>query len=289
MITSTSTTRKLPAGRVVALLSVIGTALAMGLLERYGATTSREVSDTYATLATPAPYTFSMWGMVYATLVTFCLVGFDPSMRASLLFDRLTVPIVTMSVLATGWVVAFHAHALFLSLLVMAAFVAIATIAFRMTHAAVENREIGVFATAPFSLLLGWLCVAAVANVAAFLVSLGAPATGEIPEIVTIVALGVLAFAATLVAQRKDDFVFPTAVGWGMFGILVARQYDAPKVAVVALFGALVVGSAATSAATDRIADRVELPTLDREKKPRRRSLGDRMRESFPSLRDSRV
>ncbi len=269
---TTASNDRLPAGRIFALLAVFGTALFMGLLERYGSTSSREVSDTYASLATPAGYTFSIWGIVFAALVVFCLASLDPTNRRVALFDRLSIPIVSMSILASAWVLAFHLHELVLSLVVMTVFVGVAAMAFQVAHAAVNRRESAVYATAPFSLLLGWLAVAAVANVAVLAVSLGAPSVGEGPEIVTLVALGVLTLAASLVASRYADFVLPGAIGWGMFGILVARQYDAPKVAVVALFGSLVVASAAVGAAMDRIGDRVASPKLgDETSRPRAR------------------
>ena len=188
---------------------------------------------------TPAPYAFSIWGVVYASFVTFCVASLLPSQRKHRVYDRLAGPLVGMNVLASVWLMAFHAHSLVLSFALILLFVVVAADAFLVAHEAVAREEIPFFFTGPFSIVFGWICVATIANGSVLLVSLSVPAFTESAEVATMAMIGAAAVTAALVSARFNDFVFPSAVGWATVGIVLARRTDAPNVAIAALVGTL--------------------------------------------------
>lgn len=235
------------------MLAVVGNAAYGFLSERFGSVTSRAVSDAYPTLFTPAPYTFSIWGVIYATMLTVAVYGLLPGQRENRLFDRLALAMIGMNLAAAAWITAFHAQALVLSVGVIVVFLGFALDAFLNVHAAVERREVSYFVTAPFSLALGWIAVATVADAAATFVSLGVDPYSPSAERTAIVMIGAAALLACLLAARFDDFVLPSVVSWATMGILVARRGEHPDVATAAFFATIISASAAAGSAYERM------------------------------------
>lgn len=255
--------------RVAAVLAVVGNATYGFLSERFGSVTSRAVSDAYPTLFTPAPYTFSIWGVIYATMLTVAVYGLLPGQRENRLFDRLALGMVGMNLAAAAWITAFHAQALVLSVGIIVVFLGFALDAFSNAHVAVERKEASYFVTAPFSLALGWIAVATVADAAATFVSLGVDPYSPASERTAIVMIGAAAVFACLLAARFDDFVLPSVVAWATMGILVARRGEHPDVATAAFFATIISASAAAGSVYERVFPR-KAPAPDERRTERR-------------------
>ena len=99
-----------------------------------------------------------------------------------------------------------------------------------------------VLAGVPFSLLLGWLSVAAVINFTIAIRTLGwqtaegASVTLTLGLIAAVVALGLL------MSRIFRDLVFPAVVAWALMWVWVARLREVPELGWAALIGATVVG-----------------------------------------------
>lgn len=239
--------------RVAAVMAIVGNATYGFVTERFGSSSSRTVSDAYPTLFTPAPYTFSIWGVIYATMLTIAVYGLLPGQRENRIFDRLALGMVGMNLAAVAWLAAFHAQALVLSVGIIVVFLGFALDAFLTAHVGVARRETSYFVTAPFSLSLGWISVATVANAAATFVSLGVDPFSEASARVAMVMVGLSAVFACLVAARFDDFVLPAVVSWATMGILVARRGEAPDVATTAFFATIVSASVVAGSVYERV------------------------------------
>ncbi|MEZ4813357.1 MAG: hypothetical protein R2883_07815 [Caldisericia bacterium] len=79
------------------------------------------------------------------------------------------------------------------------------------------------FVRIPFSIYFGWLSVAVVANVAAFLVSAGWNGFGISPVIWTIVILIIAASIAIANTLIRQDMLYPLVFVWAYVGIAVAN------------------------------------------------------------------
>ena len=74
---------------------------------------------------------------------------------------------------------------------------------------------------APFSLYLGWISVATIANVSTVLVHFGWGAWGIAPEIWTAIMLSVGVILTGLMVFQRNDFIYAGVIIWAFTGIAV--------------------------------------------------------------------
>jgi hypothetical protein len=82
---------------------------------------------------------------------------------------------------------------------------------------------------APFSLYLGWVTVATIANVSSLLVWLGWDGFGLSPVTWAVIMLGVSAVLSLGMSSRHRDAIFTGVVVWALIGIWV-KQAALPAV-----------------------------------------------------------
>ncbi len=259
-----------PAWRVAALLSVLGN-VAYNAFGSDSPPRNEDPIGIFRVLAS-GPRFVPVWGLVHAAFLTFCVVSLMPSRREVRAFDRLAVPVVGMNVLAAMALAAFRSHELPLSFALLGAVSVLAVDAFLSAHDAIARRELGFYASAPFSLTLGLIMVAAFTHGSALLLSPDVQPFGIEGERVAMVMVGVAAVVAALLAARFDDFVLPGVVGWATLAVVLARRLDAPDVARVALFSMAACLVAGIGAALERLSVRTALASIDPEPLRVRRS-----------------
>jgi len=230
---------------VVAYVAMVAMNALANTLPLFGNTTA-DVSRSYPTLFTPAPFTFSVWGVIYAGLAAFAVYQALPAQRDD---PRLAVArplFVLSSALNVGWLTAWHADAIALSEVVMVALLLCLIALYTRVRA---WREPATSASrwlldVPFSLYLGWISVATVANTAIFLVSLGVDAGSAATAVTVAVVTVAAALGLGAVATRRDP-AFALVVAWGLFGVSAARRGENETVMVVAAaLSALLVAAA---------------------------------------------
>src|SRR5215203_5301185 len=145
--------------------------------------TTGQVSDQYPNLFVPAPVTFSIWLLIYSLLFLFCMY------EGSTLFENekptvdkkervveiIDYRFIVSCVLNIAWIIAWHYHVLLLSVIIMLGLLATLIAIFEKVHAAATyaGRKARWFVYAPFSIYLGWISIATIANITAYLVSIG--------------------------------------------------------------------------------------------------------------------
>jgi benzodiazapine receptor len=112
---------------------------------------------------------------------------------------------------------------------------------------------------APFSLYLGWVSVATIANVSSLLVWLGWNGGGLSPVAWAVIMIGVSAVLSLAMSFRHRDAVFTGVFIWALVGIWV-KQSPLPAVVtasavaiVVSLAGLLVAGRINARLGTARV------------------------------------
>jgi hypothetical protein len=130
------------------------------------------VSNKYNTLIGPAGYAFAIWGLIYLLLIMF--IGYQWYSYFKLKQDteiRQTGIWLSLANIANGlWIIAWLNEALGVSVLLI--FILLITIRLRLEIWDAPKRTI-LFTWWPIAIYLGWIIVASVSNVAAYLVSLG--------------------------------------------------------------------------------------------------------------------
>ena len=87
----------------------------------------------------------------------------------------------------------------------------------------------------PFSVYLGWITVATIANVTAVLVVLGAESYGLLAEILTIVVIAVAVIITYAMLIIRKDIAYSLVVLWAALGIFLKQLELNLTIAITAL------------------------------------------------------
>jgi hypothetical protein len=179
----------------------------------------KAVSDRYMTLITPAPFTFSIWSVIYALLISAMVVMIiknkDDYYGSAI--DRITYLFWLSCGLNMLWIISFSYTWLGLSVVLIFGFVVTLSLIV---------KEIGKIQTgkrwllpAAFGMYAGWLLIATVVNTAAWLVMIEWSGFGITPEYWGIIVEAVAVVLTAVVTLNTRNAVFPLPVAWGYFGI----------------------------------------------------------------------
>jgi len=203
--------------------------------------TTGEVSDRYDNLFVPAGLTFSIWGLIYLLLTAFVVHQWMVARANSgshAFVEKVGAWFFVSCLANAGWILAWHYERLPLSLLLM--LVLLASLLFiylrlRVGLSDVTRRE-RYFVHMPFSVYLGWITIATIANVSALLVSVDWNAFGLSEQFWAVAVIAVGIAIALAMAFRRGDVYFCLVVDWALAGILLKRLLDTttPDLAVVA-------------------------------------------------------
>ena len=216
---------------ILNLVGFLGTIVvnALANIIPIGGITTGEVSDLYANLFTPAALTFSIWGLIYVLLAIFVIYPLFPSVRGDPQktdFVRRIGPLFFASCLANmGWMFAWHYQYVALSLVIMLVLLgALLLIYVRLGIGRTEVTRAAKYAVhVPFSVYLGWITVATIANATALHVHSGwqGLGLGEQFWAVAVIAVGVIIALGVLFTRR--DMYYSLVVDWALLGILLKR------------------------------------------------------------------
>ncbi|SDY90593.1 tryptophan-rich sensory protein [Hymenobacter psychrophilus] len=249
MNTTTSFDTPAPAGRAwrwAAAAATVGN-IALNYVSQaypFNGQTNAAVSGKYPTPVTPAGYAFSIWGLIFLSLLAYAVWQLLPGQRRNPLPDLLARPLVLVNVLTGGWLVIFAYELLPLSALVMVGILAALALAYGRLRrqARHEPATVPLWVNLPFGLYLGWISVALVVNTTVALGQYWQPGPAKGIEW-GIILMGIVAGLALNVTKRFRELAYPAAVTWGLVGIWVARNGvpDTQFLAGAALLAAAVV------------------------------------------------
>jgi len=194
--------------------------------------TTGELSDLYPNLFTPAGLTFAIWGLIYVLLAIFVVYQLIPAVRRDtqkIDFVQRIGPLFLISCLANiGWIYAWHYEIVPLSVVLMLIlFGSLLAIYLRLNIGKSEATKSEKYLVhLPFSIYLGWITIATIANVTALLVNINwnAWGLGEQFWAVAVIIVGI-AIALSILFTRKDIF-YCLVVDWALLGILLKRLSD---------------------------------------------------------------
>ena len=212
-----------------------------------GGKNTAEISDSNPTLITPAGYVFSIWGVIYILLGIFIVfqalpseVGEDFQRRVGLLF-------VLSSLLNIVWLFLWQFEYLSLSLILM--FLLLATLILtymrlKIGKNAVSLRE-KLAVHVPFSVYLGWITIASIANVAVTLVSLEWDGFGISPETWATLIIIVALLITLLVIITRRDVAYGLVIIWALVGI-ATKQSENQNIVMITMISTIIVAIALT-------------------------------------------
>ncbi|MGD2177053.1 MAG: tryptophan-rich sensory protein [Anaerolineae bacterium] len=237
--------RKDAVRQAVNVLALVSTVAVNGLanaLPLNGQTTG-EISDRFDVYFVPAGYVFSIWGLIYLALGAFTVYQALPSQRDNPRLRRVGYLFVLSCAANVAWLFLWHYEVFPLTLLAMVALLlSLIAIYLRLEirHTEVSTVErwlVGV----PFSIYLGWITVATIANATSLLDYLNWGGWGIRPEIWAVIMLIAGTGIASVVSLTRGDVAYTAVIVWAFAGIAVKHQAT-PAVATAAWVMTVVVG-----------------------------------------------
>jgi len=201
-----------------------------------------QVSDLYASPITPAGYVFAIWGIIYALLLVFTIYQLLPRQKDKPFQLQIGALFILSSIFNIVWLFLWQYDYITESVILMLAL-------FSMLTAIYLRLGIGKSSTSlseklcvhlPFSVYLGWITVALVANVAAALVSVGWDGFGLSAQTWTIIALVVVLAVTLAVIVARRDIAYCLVIVWALAGIAV-KQSVYPNIVTVAEVAVVVI------------------------------------------------
>jgi len=219
---------------IINLLGFLGTVVvnALANILPINNLTTGALSDLYPNLFVPAGLTFAIWGLIYVLLGIFAIYPLTAGARRDpqkTEFVQRIGPWFFVSCLANiGWIFAWHHQILALSLVFMLILLGcLLAIYLRLKVGKSEaTKAERYFAHLPFSVYLGWITIATIANVTALLVDINWNTLGLGQQFwaVAVIIVGIV-IALSILFTRKDIF-YCLVVDWAILGILLKRLSD---------------------------------------------------------------
>jgi len=231
--------------RALVLLVTCATLAVNGMASTRGinGVSTGEMAARYDLPFTPAGWVFSIWAAIYLALCAFTLYQLTGPGAASRRVAAVRPAYVFAGVANAAWLAFWHHEALWITLAVMLLLAGALLAAHRTLAAGEATSEAEYWCVdVPFSLYLGWICVATLANLSVS-VAYGTAGLEVDPVAWSLLMLGLLLGIGVL-AWRARDAVFLAVLAWASTGIAL-RESQAPGVAVPAMVVAALSGMAA--------------------------------------------
>ncbi|MBY9014644.1 MAG: hypothetical protein KGD68_03035 [Candidatus Lokiarchaeota archaeon] len=231
---------------VTFIAAVIINYLAISLPLGYGST--QKLSDDIPNLFVPSGLTFSIWGIIYILLGIFSVYQLRDIFKSEKIempyLGKISYFFIISNLTNFSWILLWHYKLVPLSLVAMfIILVSLLLIYIRLDIGKTEvSRTEKIAVHAPFSVYLGWITVATIANVTAVL----ADSTGFfkvvpddlLAEILTILVIAVAVLITYLMLFLRKDWVYSLVIVWAVLGIYLKQS---GLIAITALIAVIIV------------------------------------------------
>jgi benzodiazapine receptor len=221
----------------VNVLAVIVTIAVNGLanaLPLNGQTTG-EISDRFQVYFVPAGYVFSIWGLIYLGLIAFAVFQALPAQRDNPQLSRIDYLFTASCVANIAWLFLWHYEQFPLTLLAMLSLLVLLIVIYlrlRIGQVAASSAEKWLVHI-PFSIYLGWITVATIANATSVLEYSNWGGWGVSDEGWAVIMLVAGVGIASVVTLTRGDIAYMLVFVWALVGIAV-KQMETPVVATAA-------------------------------------------------------
>lgn len=206
----------------VAMLIVNGIA---GSTSWLGGVNTGEVSDSYGNLFAPAGFTFAIWGVIYLTLGIFLLrawgvIKADKNSLKPVKINQLLILFSITSLINFAWIFAWQYKILAFSVvLIIGLLLVLKKISKELADEKMGTKD-HLLIRAPFSLYLGWITVATIANITTWLVSINWDGFGLSDGTWMVAVLLVGAVIGIVNTLKNRDWIYLSVFVWAYSGIL---------------------------------------------------------------------
>lgn len=192
-----------------------------------------EISDRFEVYFVPAGYVFAIWFLIYVGLIAFGVYQALPSQRENPRLVKVGYLFVLSCAANITWLFMWHYEQFVGSLIAMLVLLGLLIAIYlrlgigRTRVSAAERWLVQI----PFSIYLGWITVATIANLTDVLFYLEWDGWGISAEAWFVIVLGAVAAIATSVALLRSDVAYLLVLVWALIGIAL-KHAGAPVVPI---------------------------------------------------------
>jgi len=196
-----------------------------------------EISDRFDIYFVPAGYVFSIWALIYLGLIAFTVYQALPAQKDNPLLKKIYPAYWIGSLANILWLFQWHYNIFSLTLVAMLTILAsLIYIYVQISKASSDlNRNQKWFVRLPFSIYLGWISVATIANVTQVLFFFEWGGWGISPAVWAVIMLAIATILGMLMLWRENDVAYVLVLVWAFIGISNS-QADTALVANAAWF-----------------------------------------------------
>lgn len=203
--------------------------------------TAGEISDALPSYFTPAGYTFSIWSVIYLFLLGFTIYQALPSQRERPFIKQIGWLFAATTVLNVIWLFAWHYGFYAISVIFMVGLLVTLIGIYLRLNIGRPNAELTttdkLLYQTPFSLYLGWITVATIANISSVLAYVGWNGFGIDGQIWSAIMMMTAVVVAGLLLFNRRNLAYAGVLVWALFGIRTAFA-DVSLIANTALVAA---------------------------------------------------
>jgi benzodiazapine receptor len=197
-----------------------------------------EISDRFEVYFVPAGYVFSIWSLIYLGLIAYGIFQVLPAQKENPRLRSIGYLFVLSSLANITWLFLWHYEVfLFTPVAMLTLLISLIAIYLRLDVGRAEVSTAEKWSVhIPFSIYLGWISVATIANITQWLYYLGWSGWGIPPEVWAVIMLAAGVVISTLMSLTRGDVAYSLVLVWAYIGIAV-KQAGTPLVAYSALIG----------------------------------------------------
>ena len=191
-----------------------------------------EISDLFQVFFVPAGYVFSIWVVIYIGWIAFAIYQFLPAQKESPRLRKLGYWFALSGLVNASWLFCWHYNVFGLSVLVMLTLLGTLIVSYLQLRvgkkpvSTVEKWSVDI----PFSVYLGWVSVATIANITDWLYFIEWDGFGIAPQVWAVIMLVIASAVGALMAFRQRDAGYLFVFVWAFAGIAL-KQAATPLVA----------------------------------------------------------
>lgn len=220
-------------GNIIAvILTIIVNSLANIL--PIGGKLTGEISDNIPNLFAPAGLTFSIWGVIYILIILFSIYLardlFKKEKITKPFIEKISFLFILASFANILWIFLWHYEQIFLSLIPMIILFISLLLIYTRLNIGVEKTSFKdkILIHMPISVYFGWITVATIANITAFLVTIKWNGFGISENLWMILILIITTILTILVLIKRKDYAYSSVIIWALIGIAIKRYADDP-------------------------------------------------------------
>jgi len=185
-----------------------------------------EISDMFDVFFVPAGYVFSIWGLIYLGLLAYSVYQALPAQRENAALQKIGYLYIWSSAANIAWL--FFWHYLLFPLTLLAMLVILGLLIAIYLRLDIGRSQVSTaekwLVHVPFSIYLGWITVATIANVTSLLDYLGWNGWGISPQVWAVVILLAAIVISGIMSFTRGDIAYSLVLIWAFIGIAVKHQ-----------------------------------------------------------------